>query len=118
MQNLIAMNVLQAHAYLYEKFPYFLLLKQLLILCFEEASQVTVVTVLHCDIEHIVFDEGLLISYNIGVDQLPHYGGFVNGLLQSIFTLLRAFSLSLPNVICFRTHTSLVALLSVLKIIP
>lgn len=57
MEYLVFVDVLQAHADLYENSPNLLLLQRLFDLAFQEVGEVTVVAVLHYDVESVVFDE-------------------------------------------------------------
>lgn len=114
MQYLILMDVLQPNTDLYEKLPDLFLLEWFFVLHLEVVGEIARVAKFHDDVERIVLDEGLLVPDDEGVDELAHDGGFVDGLHRDGGTLLRAFSLSRPRLICLSTQTSRLILLRAL----
>ena len=57
MQNLIFVNVLQADGDLNEKSPYFIFFHRSFILKLQKVIQITIIAILHNDIESIIFDK-------------------------------------------------------------
>jgi hypothetical protein len=114
VQDLVFVDVLQAHTDLYENPPDLLLLQRLLYLALQVVGQVAVVAVLHHDVQSVVLDERLLVTHDERVNQFAHYYRLVDCLYRGGTTFLRAFSVRRLRLICFNTHISRVDLLSAL----
>lgn len=118
MKNFVLVDILETKTDLDKKFPYFLFLQRLFILHFQIHGQVSVVAILHYNIQSIILNKGLFILYNERMDKLTHDRGFIQSLNKEIYTLFLAFSLILFIRICFKTQSCLSVLLRTLKITP
>lgn len=58
---------------------------------FEEVAEIARLAKLHDDVERVLFDEGLAVADDEGVDQFAHDGGLVYCLDMGWDTFLRAF---------------------------
>ena len=77
VQDFVFMNVLKPKANLNKELPYFLFLKRFFILHLEVHREITIVTVLHNNMQSVIFDKRLLILDDKGMNKFAHDRGFV-----------------------------------------
>jgi hypothetical protein len=80
VQDFVLMNVLKPQANLNKELPYFLLLERFFILHFEVHREIAIVTILHNNMQSIIFDKRLLILYDKRMNKFAHDRGFVQSL--------------------------------------
>jgi hypothetical protein len=73
MQNLLGMNIVQAHSYLEEELPYLLFRNGPVKLGLYVLAQIAAFAVLHDDIQVAIFVEGFVVFYHVVIFKLFQY---------------------------------------------